>query len=80
MAELGSDSAALLERAEQAHREGRFAQVRALLRELGRRTLPAAEQQRVTALRDRLRPDPFVALLLLACLILFASVVRGFWR
>jgi hypothetical protein len=79
MAEIGSECAALLDRAEQAHRNGRFAQVRTLLGELGRRGT-AAEQQRAEALRARLRPDPLVAVLLIVCLVLFVSVIRATWR
>ena len=43
-------------------------------------TLTAAEKQRVQALRDRLRPDPLVALLIVVCLILLVAVVRATWR
>ncbi len=80
MTELSSDSAALLERAEQAHKAGRFALVRSLLAKLSGQPLSAAEQQRATALRNRLRPDPLVALLIVACLILFVSVVSATWH
>ncbi len=80
MTEPTSDRAALLDRAEQAHKAGRFALVRSLLAELSGHSLSAAEQQRATTLRDRLRPDPLVALLIVACLILFVSVVSVHWH
>ena len=55
MAEATSEGSALLARAEQAHRGGHFAQVRALLAELARdETLTAEEKQRALALRARL--------------------------
>lgn len=81
MSEIRSESVELLDRAEQAHRNGRFALMRKLLVELGRAgPLAPAEQQRVAALRERLRPDPLVALLIAACLILLGAVVSSTWR
>lgn len=81
MAEQTSAAAALLERAEQAHRGGHFAQVRTLLKELAASgTLTAQEQQQAQALRARLRPDPLVAVLILICVLLFISVVTATWR
>lgn len=74
----------LLDCAEQAHRGGRFAQMRQLLQRLqdlaARGVLSAAEQQRVQALWARLRPDPLVAGLVIACLLLFVSVVGSTWH
>lgn len=74
----------LLDRAEQAHRSGRFAQMRQLLQRLhdlaARGVLSVAEQQRAQALWARLRPDPLVAGLVLACLLLFVSVVGSTWH
>lgn len=71
----------LLDRAEQAHRGGRFAQVRQLLKTLAARgTASAAEQQRAQALWARLGPDPLVAGLVLACLVLFVAVVSSTWH
>lgn len=69
----------LLDQAEQAHHGGRFAQVRRLLAELDRHGT-AAEQQRAEALRARLRPDPLVAWLIGACLVLFIAVVGANWH
>lgn len=80
MPELASDPAALLDLAEQAHRGGRFAQVRSLLAQLAGQTLAPAEQQRATALRDRLRPDRLVAILIAVCLLLFVAIIRSTWR
>ncbi len=81
MAEATSEGAALLARAEQAHRSGHFAQVRTLLAQLARGgTLTAEEQQRALALRARLRPDPLVTVLVVTCVILFISVVTSTWR
>ena len=73
--------AELLDRAEQAQRSGHFARTRALLRELAARGgLSPEEDQRAAALRERLRPDPLVAGLVLACLLLFVAVVATHWR
>ena len=80
MTELASDRGPLLDRAEQAHKAGRFALVRTLLAELSGQSLSPAEEQRATALGNRLRPDPLVALLIVACLILFVSVVSVHWH
>lgn len=81
MAEATSEGSTLLARAEQAHRGGHFAQVRALLAELARdETLTAEEKQRALALRARLRPDPLVTVLIVTCLILFVLVVTSTWR
>ena len=91
MPELPSESAApppspalaasptLLDRAEQAHRSGHFAEVRSLLAQLAAPRSPA-DRERAEALRARLRPDPLVALLIVACLILFVAVVGSTWR
>lgn len=71
----------LLDRAEQAHRGGRFAEERKLLAELrGRGGLTTAEQQRAAALWARLSPDPLVAGLIVVCAILFVSVAAGYWH
>ena len=80
MPELPSDSAALLDRAEQAHRGGRFAEVRAILAQLAGQAVSPTDQRRAEALRNRLRPDPLVALLIAACLLLFVAVVSRTWR
>jgi len=81
MAEATSEGAALLASAEQAHRDGHFAQVRKILAQLARSaTLTDEEQQRARALRARLSPDPLVAVLIVTCLILFISVVISTWR
>jgi hypothetical protein len=75
-------SSQLLARAEQAHREGRFAATRALLRELKQQPAPLTpeEQDRAAALAARFRPDPLAAILLITCLLLFALVVARYWN
>lgn len=75
-------SSQLLDRAEQAHREGRFATTRALLRELKQQPAPLtpAEQARAAALSARFRPDPLAAILLVSCLLLFILVVARYWN
>jgi hypothetical protein len=81
MAEDASTRAALLDRAEQAHKAGHFAEVQALLKQLAREGgLSSDEEKRAQALRNRLRPDPFVAMLIAACLVLFIAVVASHWH
>jgi hypothetical protein len=71
----------LLDQAEAAHRVGHFAQVRALLKQLSaERGLSDADQKRLEALAARLRPDPLAAILLVACLLLFALVIARYWN
>jgi hypothetical protein len=71
----------LLDSAEQAQRSGHFARTRSLLRQLAARGgLSAEDEKRAAALRERLRPDPLVAWLVLACLVLFIAVVATHWR
>ena len=71
----------LLDRAEQAHRGGRFAQERKLLAELrSHDSLTTAEKQRAAELWARLSPDPLVAGLIAVCMILFVSVAAGYWH
>lgn len=80
MAETTSETR-LLDRAEQAHRGGRFAQERKLLTELrSHAALTTAEQQRAAELWARLSPDPLVAGLIAVCVILFFSVAAGYWH
>lgn len=75
-------SSQLLDRAEQAHREGRFATTRALLRELKQQPAPLTpeEQARAAALTARFHPDPLAAILLISCLLLFTLVVARYWN
>lgn len=75
-----SAASALLERAEQAHREGHFAEVRALVRQARAQALTPQEEERAAALTARFRPDPLAALLLVACLLLFALVIARYWN
>lgn len=72
----------LLDRAEQAHREGRFATTRALLQQLKQRSekLSADEQARTEALMARFRPDPLATALVIACLLLFVLAVARYWN
>lgn len=71
----------LLDQAEAAHRSGHFAQVRALLKQLqSERGLSDADRRRIEALAARLRPDPLAAILLVACLLLFALVIARYWN
>jgi hypothetical protein len=72
----------LIDQAEAAHRAGRFAEVRALLKQLRAQAprLTDAERQRVDALVARLRPDPLAAILLVGCLLLFALVIARYWN